>query len=650
MVTLDQQMSQSGVLHTFVQGGFRAHNWLSGWLNGAVVALDANAAAVAPIDLNAQRIVAYGLRRPARFAFRPGTSEIWLGDVGETVDEIDRITSAPDGTLENFGWPCYDGSATTGYSGGGLSLCNELVAQAGAAATPVRSFAHSQPLFSGDLCIAGNASISGLAFVQPGGSYPTLYGGGLFLADRLRNCIWVMLKGPNGLPDPNSFASVITAAASPIDLQAGPGGDLFYADHDGGTVRRIRHSVGNQAPVAVVQAGPSTFGPLPLTVNFSAVGSSDPDGSTLTYSWDLDGDGTFGDSTLAQPSFTYTVAGNRIVRVRVDDGQGLNAVAAVLISPNNAAPTPAIGAPTASVAWSVGEVIGFSGSATDVEDGVLPASALTWSLIAHHCPSACHSHALQDFVGVAAGSFVAPDHEYPAHLELRLTATDSLGVQSSTSVLIQPRTVALTFNTNPSGLQLTVGSTTGTAPFTRTVIVGSSSAISAPSPQAGSQFVSWSDSGSQTHNVIASATPATYTATFTVPLPANLVLGLGLDEGSGTLLSDRSGSGNTGTISGATWTAQGKFGSALSFDGVNDWVTVADANSLDLTTAMTLEAWVYPTASGGGSWRNVLIKERTGGEVFNLYSNADTNAPWCTWCARRRQRRRSMPAARRRCR
>ena len=88
-----------------------------------------------------------------------------------------------------------------------------------------------------------------------------------------------------------------------------------------------------------------------------------------------------------------------------------------------------------------------------------------------------------------------------------------------------------------------------------------------------------------------------------MPLPANLVLGLGLDEGSGTRLSDRSGSGNTGTISGATWTTQGKFGSALSFDGVNDWVTVADANSLDLTTAMTLEAWVYPdgaAAAGRG--------------------------------------------------
>ncbi len=100
-----------------------------------------------------------------------------------------------------------------------------------------------------------------------------------------------------------------------------------------------------------------------------------------------------------------------------------------------------------------------------------------------------------------------------------------------------------------------------------------------------------------------------------------------MNEGSGTILADWTGKGHTGTLSGAAWTPAGRFGGALSFDGVNDWVTVADAADLDLTTGLTLEAWVYPTVSGGGSWRNVLIKERTGGEVYNLYANADTNAP-----------------------
>ena len=108
---------------------------------------------------------------------------------------------------------------------------------------------------------------------------------------------------------------------------------------------------------------------------------------------------------------------------------------------------------------------------------------------------------------------------------------------------------------------------------------------------------------------------------------SDLVAAYAMNEGSGTILADWTGKGRTGTLSGAAWTPAGRFGGALSFDGVNDWVTVADAADLDLTTGLTLEAWVYPTVSGGGSWRNVLIKERTAGEVYNLYTNADTNAP-----------------------
>ena len=63
-----------------------------------------------------------------------------------------------------------------------------------------------------------------------------------------------------------------------------------------------------------------------------------------------------------------------------------------------------------------------------------------------------------------------------------------------------------------------------------------------------------------------------------------LVAAYGFNEGTGTTLLDQTGTGHTGTIAGATWTAQGKFGSALTFDGVNDWVTVNDANDLDFTT------------------------------------------------------------------
>ena len=56
-------------------------------------------------------------------------------------------------------------------------------------------------------------------------------------------------------------------------------------------------------------------------------------------------------------------------------------------------------------------------------------------------------------------------------------------------------------------------------------------------------------------------------------------------------------------------------------------VTVGHSSLLDLTTGMTLSAWVFPTAHGNGVWRNVIIKERPNGEVYNLYSNVDTNVP-----------------------
>ncbi len=169
----------------------------------------------------------------------------------------------------------------------------------------------------------------------------------------------------------------------------------------------------------------------------------------------------------------------------------------------------------------------FSGHATDAEQGTLPASALSWTLLLQHCPSNCHSHVVQTWNGVASGSFNAPDHDYPSHLELELTATDAGSATGSTSVELQPETVELIFETSPTGLELVVGSDTVTAPVTRTFIVGTTISLSAPTPQVLDDltyhFLSWSDDGDQTHAVVAPASASTYTATFAAP-PVNSVL------------------------------------------------------------------------------------------------------------------------------
>jgi PKD repeat protein len=261
-----------------------------------------------------------------------------------------------------------------------------------------------------------------------------------------------------------------------------------------------------------------------LTVNFNASPplSSDPDGDTLTYEWDLDGDGAYDDSTSAQPTFTYTTAGTYQVRLRVTDSKGasdtLDQPLTISAGNTNTAPTATINSPSPTTTWKVGDNISFSGSATDPQDGALAASKLTWSLIMNHCPSNCHTHELQTFAGVASGSFVAPDHEYPSYLELRLTATDSGGLSNTKSVRLDPQTVALTFNTIPAGLRLAVNGSEATAAFSRTVIVGSNNSISAISPQPKGKttytFRSWSDGGAQTHNITAPASATTYKATY----------------------------------------------------------------------------------------------------------------------------------------
>jgi hypothetical protein len=105
-----------------------------------------------------------------------------------------------------------------------------------------------------------------------------------------------------------------------------------------------------------------------------------------------------------------------------------------------------------------------------------------------------------------------------------------------------------------------------------------------------------------------------------------LVAAYGFEEGSGKQVVDASGQGNHGTIKGAVRIASGRYGKALEFDGVNDWVTVKDKPSLDLSAGMTLEAWVYPLSQTNGN-NAVIVKQAGGGEVYSLHSEEEADLP-----------------------
>jgi hypothetical protein len=114
------------------------------------------------------------------------------------------------------------------------------------------------------------------------------------------------------------------------------------------------------------------------------------------------------------------------------------------------------------------------------------------------------------------------------------------------------------------------------------------------------------------------------TATLTVTRSVSgLVAAYGFDETSGTTVSDGSGFGGTGTLgTGITRSTSGRFGSALNFSGTG-LVTIPNTPSVQLTSEMTLEAWVRPTVVPTG-WVDVMNK---GKDNYYLMASTDRTAP-----------------------
>ena len=570
---------------------------------------------------NVDSIWARGLRNPFRAFYDSPTGRLYVADVGGN----DPATAKEEVNLgvagANYGWPecegdCADPSFTD----------------------PFYWYGHN----------GRDASITG-GFVYRGSQFPAEYYGNYFFADYTQNWIRRLALDANGnMTGVFNFEPIDGSLDGPygdiVHLTEGPDGALYYTDlgysdvtgQSGvSKIRRIRFVQSNLPPIAAMAANP-TEGPDPLTVNFSSAGSSDPEGQPISYSW------TFGDgatSTAANPVHTYTQRGKYNARLSVSDGVNSTVTAPLSIAVGNP-PVATILTPADGTFFRAGDLIAYAGEASDPDDGTLPASAFTWNIDFLH---EGHVHPGTPITGVQSGTLAIPTsgHDFSGNTRYRitLTVTDSDGLTATRFVVVYPDKVNLTFESAPAGLTLHLDAVARTSPFVHDTLIGFSHTIEARN-QTPYTFTSWSDGGAQLHTITVPASSQSYTATYTQTgpnPPAGLVAAWGFNDGTGTTAADFSPNANNGTlVNGPTWTV-GKNGGALQFDGADDRVHVNDGNSLDLTSAATFEAWIYPTAAPSG-WRTILQKEvdayfftASGGGSGNLPASGGTfNGTCCT--------------------
>ncbi|MGI4832066.1 MAG: PQQ-dependent sugar dehydrogenase [Janthinobacterium lividum] len=459
-----------------------------------------NPYAVAGGSAQRQRVWSIGLRNPFTFSIQPGTGRIFVNNVGEGSWE--EVNDASTGGL-NFGWPTSEGYQVN----------------AGETA-PLYAYPHQSGFPDGTGC-----SITGGTFFNPPSTnYPVQYVGKYYYQDYCGK--WINYIDPaSSSPAPrNPFALNMPGDALGIDT--GPDGNLYYLARNGSALWKIVYTASSSVPVITTQPVSQSVAPgTSVTFTVAAAGSA-----PLSYQWQknqMDIAGATGTScTIASP-IAADAGKYRAVVTNSVKSVASNEATLTITAPNTA-PTAQVLTPVAGATYVAGTTYSFSGSATDTEDGTLPASAYVWQLDLHHDT---HVHDGVPFnQGAKTGTFTIPNNGEVSDnvfYRLLLTVTDAGGLKTTTYRDILPLKSTISLATSPAGLQLTLDDQPTATPLSVVSVQGVLRPIGAPSPQTlngvSYEFVSWSNGGTQRQVLTTPATNTTYTATFravTTPPPA----------------------------------------------------------------------------------------------------------------------------------
>jgi glucose/arabinose dehydrogenase/RNase P/RNase MRP subunit p29 len=434
-------------------------------------------------------IWAYGFRNPWRLTFDSVTGFLYDGDVGnDTWEEIDRVVPGA-----NYGWPVCEGPC-------------------------------SNPAYTSPIYYYNHDSVSSSVTLGPvyrSSLFPSTYTGKLFFGDYARGFIKTLGLDANG--NSTGATDFDLNAGSVVDLKIAADGSLYYLTYYPGRLYRVSYSTANLAPVANASAD-ATKGTSPFTVHFSSDGSMDPNSDPLTYSWDF-GDGTT--SNQAYPVKTYTQNGTYVVEMSVSDGQ-TTAQAIPITIQVGIAPTVIVNVPADGSFYNAGDSITYNASAIDgVGNDLNDANIMTEVRFHHHT----HFHPFYGPTAGRVGTFTIPttgEKDPDTWYEILVTATDTNGLSTTKTVLIYPRKVHVTFQTEPSGLALALEGSSFSAPSTIEQVVNFRRELQAITPQLLNgqlyRFDHFSDGGAQIHTITVPSTDQTITAYF-VPATSDAFVG-----------------------------------------------------------------------------------------------------------------------------
>jgi len=318
-----------------------------------------------------------------------------------------------------------------------------------------------------------------------------------------------------------------------VQALIGPDSNVYVVvySNTGSEVRRIRYTAGGNTPPTPVASATPTIGTTPLEVHFSSLGSFDPDAQPLSTQWDF-GDGS--SSSDAHPVHTYAAAGvyTAVLTVAETTAPFASRTAQVVISVGHSPPLATITSPADDSQYEIGDVISYSGFATEAGLPIDP-SQLSWELRNHHNEHV-HFDALPPGSG---GSFVVLEHGDDVRFELCLTATVGGTLTDVVCVDLFPRKGNVTFSSEPVGLQVSYedeGLDLSTPAIVHPVI-GSQQTVSVDVVQQGRSFVGWADGpASPSRQFLVGEDPILLTAVFQ-NLPPEAVAGFSLGVGAESL-------------------------------------------------------------------------------------------------------------------